>query len=232
MVTPVKDLPPKPWRDIPVLKYGNGPGTVRLLCGFLQCDTLVFRPLRNALPALIHVQTEGVADAKWLRAAIRQMVAEVDHARAGGALILERLTEIVFIELLRHWMASSQAPPTGWLAALADLSLGRCLSLIHGEPRREWSVQELSKASGLSRSVLAERFESMLETSPMRYVRDWRLCLASLALRTTSRPIAAIAFGAGYGAEAAFNRAFARLYGAPPAAWRKEAKARNKAEPA
>ena len=143
---------------------------------------------------------------------------------AGGLSMLERLTEISFIELLRHQIIATRSQPGGWLAALADPALGKCLLLIHDNPGREWSVDSLSAASGLSRSTLTERFETMLNTSPMRYVREWRLFLASLALSTTTKRIAAVAYDAGYGTEAAFNRAFARAYGVPPAAWRQKAK--------
>jgi AraC-like DNA-binding protein/mannose-6-phosphate isomerase-like protein (cupin superfamily) len=224
LITPVKDLPPKPWRELPVLHYGEERQRVRLLCGYLQCDAINFRPLRNALPSLLHVRTRGTDDADWLRATIGQIVAEVDRPRVGGLAMLERLTEITFIELLRHQIIAARPGSSGWLAALADPSLGRCLSLIHDEPDRAWSVQGLAAASGLSRSTLSERFETMLDTSPMRYVRDWRLCLASVALSTTAKGIAAVANDAGYGTEAAFNRAFSRAYGTPPAAWRQNAR--------
>jgi AraC-like DNA-binding protein/mannose-6-phosphate isomerase-like protein (cupin superfamily) len=224
LITPVKDLPPKPWRELPALHYGEERQRVRLLCGYLQCDAINFRPLRNALPSLLHVRTRGTDDAGWLRATIGQIVAEVDRPRVGGLAMLERLTEISFIELLRHQIIAAQPGSAGWLAALADPSLGRCLSLIHDDPERAWSLHDLSAASGLSRSTLSERFETMLDTSPMRYVRDWRLCLASVALSTTAKGIAAGAHDAGYGTEAAFNRAFSRTYGAPPAAWRQNAR--------
>ena len=224
LITPVKDLPPKPWREIPILHYGEEPQRVRLLCGYLQCDAMSFHPLRSALPPLLHVRTRGAADAEWLRAAIGQIVSEVDRPRTGGLSMLERLTEITFIELLRHQIITAKPGAVGWLAALADPSLGRCLALIHDDPKRDWSMQYLSAACGLSRSTLAERFETMLDTSPMRYVRDWRLYLASVALGTTSKGIAAVAHDAGYGTEAAFNRAFSRAYGAPPAAWRQNAR--------
>ncbi len=223
LITPMQDLPPMPWREIPVLRYGEGGKRVRLLCGFLQCDAMNFRPLRNALPPLLHVRTRGATGTEWLSATIGQIVAEVDRPRTGSLSMLERLTEITFIEILRHRIitAGTQA---GWLAALADPSLGRCLALIHDDPKRDWSVPTLSTASGLSRSTLAERFEAMLQTSPMRYVRDWRLCLASMALSSTSKSISKVADDAGYGTEAAFNRAFARAYGLPPAAWRQNAR--------
>jgi AraC-like DNA-binding protein len=223
-ISPVRDLPPKPWRELPVLHYGEERRRVRLLCGYLQCEAMTFRPLRNALPTLLHVRTRGADDAGWLRATIGQIVAEVDRPRAGGLSMLERLTETTFIELLRHQIVAAKTGSGGWLAALADPALGRCLALIHDDPGRGWSVPALAAASGLSRSTLTERFETMLDTSPMRYVRDWRLCLASVALSTTARSIAAVAYDAGYGTEAAFNRAFARAYGAPPAAWRQNAR--------
>jgi transcriptional regulator GlxA family with amidase domain len=138
--------------------------------------------------------------------------------------MLERLTEMVFIELLRHQVLAAGPAATGWLAAIADPALGRCLALIHEDPTREWSVPDLAVAAAVSRSVLTERFEAMLGTSPIRYLRDWRLCLASVALATTRKTVATIAYDAGYGTEAAFSRAFSRIYGMPPATWRREAR--------
>jgi transcriptional regulator GlxA family with amidase domain len=173
------------------------------------------------------MRTAASGNAQWLRATIEQIVREVDRPRTGGISMLERLTEIIFIELLRHEILASGAGSVGWLAALADASLSRCLALIHDGRNRDWSVQSMAEAAALSRSVLAERFEAVLGTSPMRYVRDWRLYLASVALRTTNRSIAAIGHDAGYGTEAAFNRAFSRTYGSPPAAWRKRARSNS-----
>lgn len=223
-IAPVLDLPPKPWRELPILRYGDGGTPVRLLCGYLQCEALNFGPLRAALPDMIHVTTGKDARAAWLGATLRQIVEEVDRPNAGGLSMLERLTEITFIELLRHKILAADPGSAGWLAALADPSLGRCLAFIHDDPNRDWSVQTLAAVSGLSRSTFAERFEEVLETSPMRYIRDWRLYLASVALGTTRRPVAAVAYDAGYGTEAAFSRAFSRAYGMPPATWRQRSR--------
>jgi len=220
MVTPVADLPPKPWRDIPTLNYGSKGAHVRILCGYLQCDAMSFDPLRQALPTLLHVRTREDADAAWLKAAITQIVSEFDRPRSGGAAILERLTEVTFIELLRHQMHAAAAAEAGWLAALSDPALGRCLALVHDDPMHDWSVEKLAAKSGLSRSALAEKFDAVLGIAPMRYVRAWRLSLARSALRSGNKGVSTIAFEAGYGTEAAFNRAFARAYGVPPAAWR------------
>jgi AraC-like DNA-binding protein len=225
LVLPTRDLPQKPWREIPVLRYGEEPQSVRLLCGYLQWDGLSFAPLRQALPKMIHVRTRAANDGDWLRATIRQMVEEVDRPRAGSVSMLPRLTEIIFIEILRHQIMMAEPHATGWLAALADPALSRCLSLIHDDPRRDWSLEQLAAASGLSRSALADRFQAMLSTSPIRYIRDWRLYLASVALATSGQPIATIAYEAGYATEAAFNRAFSRAFATPPAAWRAMARA-------
>jgi len=227
VVNPTSDLPPKPWRDIPLLRYGSGKPGLRLLCGYLTCDAINFAPLRSALPSLLHARTRTAGEGDWLKATVRQIVAEADNPRTGSRSLLERLTEITFIELLRHRISEAEPGAGGWLAALADPALGRALALIHEDPARGWTVPALAKAAGLSRSSLAERFEAMLATSPMRYLRDWRLYLASAALATTSRPIAAIAEEAGYGTEAAFNRAFSKTYGMPPSKWRQAARARG-----
>ena len=226
LVAPVADLPPKPWRELPVMRYGDGSRQVRLLCGYLQCDALNFGPLQQAMPELLHARTAKAGGSDWLRATIAQIVAEADRPRSGGMSMLERLTEIIFIELLRHHM-NDIGDGRGWLAALADPALARCLAVIHADPSRDWSIADLSAASGLSRTALTDRFEAVLGTSPMRYVRDWRLYLASAELGTTTKPISAIAFDAGYSTEAAFNRAFSRAYGAPPAAWRQNARTRR-----
>lgn len=224
VIRPSEDLPRPPWRELPVLRYGDGPRRTRILCGFLQCDAIRFRPLRDALPTLLHVSTRGTDDADWLRATILHIAAEVDRPRSGGLSMLERLWEVILIELLRHEIAAMMPGSVGWLAALADPALANCLSLIHQDPKRDWSVQDLAAAAGLSRSALAERFAAILDISPMRYIREWRLYLASVALSTTTQAIAAIAYDAGYGTEAAFNRAFSRAYGVPPAAWRQNAR--------
>lgn len=223
VVDPVVDLPPKPWRELPVLRYGTDGPAVRILCGFLQCDRLNFRPMRSAMPPLVHVRTSATEQATWFGATIAQMVEVADRPRTGGLAVLERLTEIIFIELLRHQIVAAVGV-SGWLAALADPALGRCLALIHEDPACDWAVQDLAAGAGLSRSTLAERFETVLGTSPIRYLREWRLCLASVALSTTAKPIAHVAHEAGYSTEAAFTRAFSRAYGTPPAAWRQAAR--------
>ena len=144
-ITPTRLLPPKPWREVPILHHGIGQERVRLLCGYLQCDILNFRPLRDTLPTLLHVRTQSDADSAWLQATIDQITAEVDRPRSGGLSMLERLTEITFIELLRHEIMAAPPGSTGWLAALGEPALGRCLSLIHDDPEKSWTVETLAR---------------------------------------------------------------------------------------
>ena len=220
-IDPLADLPPRPWRGTPMLAYGDGGPRARVLCGVLECDAASFPPLVAALPPVLRAR--GGETGGWLGAAVAQMAAEVDRPSAGGVSMLERLSEVVFIELLRREIAAARPDGVGWLAALADPRLARCIGAIHADPRRDWSVDALAATAGMSRSGLSSRFVLVLGAPPMRYVRDWRLFLAREALRRGGRPIAEVAWEAGYGAEAAFNRAFARAFGAPPAAWRQAA---------
>ena len=222
MLDILSDLPARPWREVPVLRYGEGHHDARILCGFFQCDDLAFGPLAHALPRLIHVRT-GDGNA-WLSGVIRQMVEEIKRPRAGGISVLPRLTEVAFIEILRDQIALSGPQSAGWLAAMNDPRLARCLALIHADPGRDWSVADLAAQSGMSRSAMMERFQSVLSTSPIKYIRDWRLYLASLDLARTPKPISEVALGSGYATEAAFTRAFARAFGDPPAAWRSRAR--------
>jgi AraC-like DNA-binding protein len=223
LIDPGGDLPPPPWREIPVLSYGDGDRRVRILCGYIQCEAMNFPSFKSMLPKFIHQRTLKTEPADWLATTIRQIVAEVDSPQRGGASILERLTEVTFIEVLRRQFLR-EGRSTGWLAAIRDPALGKCLALMHTDPVHEWTIAKLAKASALSRSALSERFVTTLQVSPMRYLRDWRLYLASVQLKLMDKSLAAIAFEAGYGTEAAFNRAFSRRFGRPPAEWRQSAR--------
>jgi len=220
LIDPGNDLPPAPWRDTPVLRYDDAGRQVRILCGYVRCEAMDFRPFKEMLPKFIHVRTQEGGAADWLAATIRQIIVEVDAPQRGGSSVLERLTEVTFIEVLRRQFLRADTPAQGWLAAVRDPALARCLGAIHANPYEDWSVAALAHLAALSRSALADRFMSTLHISPMRYVRDWRLYLASVQLKLMDKPVAAVAYDAGYATEAAFNRAFSRAYGKPPATWR------------
>jgi AraC-like DNA-binding protein len=223
LILPTGDLPQKPWSRTPVLHYGEGPELVRLLCGYLHCEVLDFAPLQRVLPKLIHIRTTGQAELAWLSTMVQQIVREVDEPRHGGLSMIERMTELTLIEVLRHHMSDAGKNLVQTLPVMADAALSRCLNAIHRDPHREWTLRELAGISAISRSGLVERFQTALDTSPMRYLRDWRLYLASVRLKNTSDSITRIAIEANYGSEAAFNRAFSRAYGVSPGAWRQQA---------
>lgn len=222
VVAPSQEVPSGLTGRVPVVRYGDGPLRSRLLCGYLRCEALEFRPLAAALPPILRLVSGYPLGDGWAAVTVRQMVAEADNPSPGGLSLLERLSETLFIHLLRQCMAEA-AGTGGWLAALADPPLARCLAAIHADPDRDWTVADLSTAAGLSRSTLTSRFAAVLATTPRRYVAEWRLFRARQALRTTSNKIAAIAYEAGYSSEAAFSRAFARAFGMPPARWRQDA---------
>ncbi len=202
------------------LVLGRGEDRTRIICGFLQCDELLFNPLCRGLPQQIHVKTSQEPTASLLTATIRAMMAEVDGAQAGGACVLSRLTELLFIEVIRRHLAELRPDAIGWLSALNDPVVGRALQLLHARPAYGWTVNDLARQVGASRSLLAERFRTVLGQPPMHYLTCWRLQLAAEMLRRDSDGLAAIAAQVGYESEAAFNRAFRRQAGEPPAAWR------------
>ncbi len=223
LIDPGGDLPAQPWPTTPILTYPAAGPQVRILCGYVQCEATAFAPFRTVLPKFIHIRTTGDGAADWLSGTVAQIVAEVDQPQPGGGPVLERLTELAFLEILRRQFHTpiQFGAPHGWLAAILDPALSRGLLALHADPRRDWSLAEIAQEGGLSRSALVSRFAAVIGTSPMRYLRDWRLFLAAQELAATQRPIIAIATEAGYGTEAAFTRAFARGLGLPPAEWRR-----------
>lgn len=217
-------VPPPPWEDILVLRHGGGGPSTRLICGFLQCDDLLFHPILRHLPPLIHVSPRANPQDEWLASTIRHTAHEASHAAPGARCMLPRLTELLFVEILRAHMGSLSADQVGWFAALRDPVAGAALKLLHAAPLHSWDVDGLAHRVGSSRSVLAGRFRHFLGQPPMQYLAHWRLQLAAQALKTSDQPMKRIAEQAGYASEAAFSRAFKRRFGAPPADWRKRQK--------
>src|SRR5262249_27977139 len=131
------------------------------------------------------------------------------------------LSELLFVEAVRHYVENLPQEQTGWLAGLKDPFVSRALALLHKYVARQWTGDELGRKVGLSRSALAERFTRLIGEPPMRYLARWRIQLAAHELRTSDKSLARIAADVGYESEAAFNRAFKRSLDVPPAAWRK-----------
>ena len=236
-------LPPGPLEGIAQIEAGRAGQATRFVCGFLHCDQR-FNPLLGALPGLLLVRADHPADATtapgatgnrtdtaaadivpiaagdWLAMMLRHAVEEADSLQPGHAVMLGRLTEILFVEVLRRYMQQLPAAQRGWLAGVRDPVVGQTLRLLHAHPQRAWTVEELASTVAVSRSTLADRFALLVGEPPMRYLAAWRIQLAQSLLRQSQLSVAEVALRVGYEAEAAFNRAFKRHVGQPPAAWR------------
>ena len=136
--------------------------------------------------------------------------------------MLARMSEMMFVDAVRRHMASLPPDSAGWLAGLRDRLVGRALALLHEHPAQDWTIDELGRRIGLSRSALHERFVQLIGVPPMQYLAQWRMQAAARMLLETRATVATIALEVGYDSEAAFARAFKRLVGRPPAAWRRE----------
>jgi AraC-like DNA-binding protein len=225
----------------PQLSYGGGGRTSRFVCGYLNCDQR-FSPLVESLPTLLVVRSRDdysavdAIDARgsrltglpqgsgtWLGTTLKFTINEARAARPGNAAMLGRLTELMFVEILREYIHRLPAEQGGWLAGLNDPHVGKALRLMHANPGRDWTVDDLAREVAVSRSVLAQRFTELIDESPMRYLANWRMQLAKQMMRDGARNILDVATRVGYDSEAAFNRAFKRATGSPPATWRKGA---------
>lgn len=215
-------FPPPPWNDMPVIQHGGTGACTQLVCGYLHCDEMLFNPLQRSLPILMHARPRGEPDDVWLETSIRYITHEAMHPRPGGQCILSRLTELMFMEVLRRHIQNLPPGEIGWLAALNDPIVGSAIKWMHTLPDEKWTVTKLAQRIGTSRSVLAERFKYLLGQPPMQYLATWRLLIAAQLLKTSDAHLKNIVARIGYESEPAFNRAFKRLFGAPPATWRKQ----------
>ena len=201
------------------VSYGSEGPAANLVCGFLACDARPFNPLLENLPRVIKAGDPHGTDTGWLGQFIRLAIMETTDKRAGGEGVLAKLSELMFIEVVRRYLETLPPEQTGWLASLRDPLVGRALSLLHGAPAQNWTIEDLAKQVGLSRSVMAERFTGLVGIPPMHYLANWRMQIAS-GLLDRGTNIATVAAEIGYGSEAAFSRAFKKMVGASPSAWR------------
>jgi len=209
--------------QLPVpIRAGSGDGEeARIVCGFLGFEDVLRHPLMNALPRVLHAPASARRPGDWLDAFVPQVVAECENRRPGSENILARMSELMFVEVVRQYVAAQPPAERGWLAGLRDKSVGRALNLMHDQPAGCWTLDRLAEEIGVSRSSLAERFSDYVGSPPMQYLANWRMQLATGLLSGGAATIAEIAEKVGYESEAAFSRAFKRNMGVAPAMWRK-----------
>jgi AraC-like DNA-binding protein len=206
---------------------GSDPDGATVVCGFLGLDARPFNPLLAALPRVLRIPGSTLGADSWVTTFMRAVVTESNSRRPGGEAVLERMSEMLFVEVLRRHIDSLPPGQTGWLAGMREPAVGRALSLIHEKPAEAWTLERLSKEAGLSRSWLHERFVHFIGQPPMQYLTQWRMQVAGGLLRDTNAKLVEVALDVGYESEAAFSRAFKRVAGLSPGAWRKAKRATN-----
>ena len=210
-------------RQLPFVLREGGEGEERLnlLCGFLACDLLPFNPVLASLPRLVHVRPPAEPQRDRLDHLMDFVMSESAGREAGSECVLLRLSEVMFVEVVRRYL-STLPDRGGWLAAMRDPVAGRALALLHGDPSREWTLEVLARETGVSRTLLAERFSATTGEPPMQYLKRWRMQIAAGLLAGTEAKVAQVALRVGYASEAAFSRAFKKEVGVPPSRWRSE----------
>lgn len=202
------------------LAYGGGGARTRLVCGYLACDAGLARLLLSGLPSAVKLDIRATPAGAWLESSIEYALSEAKSRRPGGSSVMARLAEVLFIEILRQYACSSHTR-IGWLAGLSDRTVGKALNALHGDPSRDWTLDEIARSIGSSRTVVADRFQKIMGISPMLYLTQWRMLIAANMLRRSSASLTSIAEEVGYQNDTSFSRAFRREYGVPPAAWRR-----------
>lgn len=214
---------PPPWDRMPLIRHGDGGVRTDVVCGYLHTDDLLFDPRLRALPPLFVVSPPEGSAREWVRASIQYALQQTSPAAEGGLQGPTQLPELLVREVLRIHLASTPSPNSRWFAALRDPVLAPALAAIHTAPERKWSVAGLAREARVSSSLLDERFRELLGYAPIRYLTGWRMHVAEDLLRATTVNVGAVARRTGYDSEEAFSRAFKRVHGTSPGAWRARA---------
>ncbi len=209
-------------RQLPFVPYPRGDGVdqTRFVCGYFGCDARPFNPLLSALPRMLVARSR--ADSKgWVAQLIRLAVQESETRRSGGETVLAKISELMFVEVVRNYIDTLPQDSRGWCSGLRDQYVGKALRLLHARPADVWTIDRLAHEVGLSRSAFAKRFVHFVGLAPMHYLGCWRMQIAARLLERPNVTLAQAGAEVGYDSEAAFNRAFKKFVGAPPGSWRK-----------
>jgi len=200
---------------------GGGDELTTLVCGYLGCDAKPFNPLLASMPRMLRLPGLAAEGSTWIAELLRSVVEESNRKRPGGEAVLERMSEMLFVEALRRYAADLPPEQPGWLAGMRDPGVGRALALLHERPSEAWTLERLCEEAALSRSTLHERFVHFIGLPPIQYLAQWRMQLAASWLRDTDAKVIDVALEVGYENEAGFSRAFRRAVGESPGAWRR-----------
>ena len=212
-------------QGLKLARFGGGGEITKFICGFMGCDPQLSEVFLAGLPKILKVHVANEPSGEWILNSIRFSLADGGESSAGSGLVSTKLSEVLFVETLRRYINALPPDQIGWLAGARDPIIGGALNLLHKDPADPWTVSDLARRIGLSRTRLAERFRHFLGESPMAYLAQWRLKLGAEMLQSTEDSVAQVALAVGYGSEAAFNRAFKREFACPPAQFRRMRKA-------
>ena len=205
------------------LRHGGEGDATTIVCGWFAFEGESAHPLVAALPRVLQVSLRGRPSGPWIAQSLRYALDEAAASQPGATAVTAKVAESMFLETLRAYLDGLPPQQGGWLAGLRDPQVGHCLALMHEQPARNWSLASLAHEVHSSRSVLAERFTGLLGTPPMKYLKHWRLSLATRLLCSERSKLLEVAEAVGYASEASFSRAFKGAYGVSPGAWRSTA---------
>ncbi len=210
-----------------ILRYGGGGELTHATCGVVRFDHVAGQRLVALLPSVLHIDTSDDETNQWLQSTLSLMAREASTLRPGGETVMTRLADILVVQAIRSWLEFAPEANRGWLGALRDPQVGRAILSIHRNPERDWSVASLASAVGMSRSAFSARFTELVGEPVMHYVTEWRMQLARSELQRTSEPLSQLILRLGYQSEAAFCRAFKRMFGVAPGSLRRNTESVN-----
>jgi len=216
-----KTFGPNLTEGVKVARYGGGGELTRFVCGFLACEPRMSQVFLAGLPPILKVHVVNEPSGQWLENSIRFSVSQMSGSNDGAGVVLAKLSEVLFVETLRRYINALPPGQTGWLAGARDPFIGQALALLHKTPAHPWTVEDLARRVGLSRTRFADRFRHFLGEPPMAYLARWRVKLGAELLQSTEQSVAEVAATVGYESEFTFSRAFRREMGVSPGAWRK-----------
>ncbi|GLQ53455.1 AraC family transcriptional regulator [Devosia nitrariae] len=219
---PLFDIPVEKVSDrYEIMRHGGGGAITRATAGVVQFDSVAAKRLVSLLPPVLRIDAWDGDAGDWLQSTLSLIAREASAMRPGGETVMTRLADILVIQAIRAWLDTAREANLGWLAALRDRQLGRALALMHRRPEQDWTVAELAREAGMSRSAFSARFTELVGQPAMQYLAQWRLHLARAQLLESSDSVGVVAGRAGYQSEAAFGRAFKQFFGKPPGAVRR-----------
>lgn len=214
-------MQPPTGNGLATMVLGGGGAATRIVCGFLGSEEVRGNPVLGTVPPVLRVDGARQSSAQWIRSTFLYAAEEIAAGRMGTAVVAGKVSELLFVDAIRSYVETLADGHTGWLAALKDPFVSRAMTLLHAKVAAPWTVDELGREIGLSRSALGERFTRIIGMPPIQYLANWRIHAAAHEMINSSKPILQIAQEVGYDTEASFTRAFKRLMGAPPATWRR-----------